>query len=111
MSKTKLAHDVVNDLRNLAGSIETLVLAIESNEPNAEVAAENKQSKENKKTKNSVKKVETPTLENVRAKLAALSQDGKQVQVKELITGFGANKLSDIPAEKYLELLEEAEKL
>lgn len=32
MSKMKLALDVVTDLRNLAGSIETLVLALEGNQ-------------------------------------------------------------------------------
>lgn len=51
------------------------------------------------------------TLEEVRAKLAALSQDGKQAQVKALITEFGAKKLSDIPSSKYQELLEKAEVL
>lgn len=48
------------------------------------------------------------SLETVRAKLAALSQDGKQAQVKSLITKFGAKKLTEIPAEKYPELLEAA---
>ncbi|MFK4998676.1 hypothetical protein ACI2OX_19355 [Bacillus sp. N9] len=51
------------------------------------------------------------TLEKVRAKLAALSQDGKQAQVKALITEFGAKKLSDISAGKYAELLKKAEEL
>lgn len=51
------------------------------------------------------------TLEEVRGKLAALSQDGKQAQVKALITEFGAKKLSDIPSSKYQELLEKAEVL
>lgn len=51
------------------------------------------------------------TLEKVRAKLAALSQEGKQAQVKALITEFGAKKLSDIPAGKYAELLKKAEEL
>lgn len=57
--------------------------------------------------------LETPpvSLEEVRAKLASLSQSGKQAQVKELITKFGASKLTDIPAEKYSELLEEAGKI
>ncbi|WP_422447908.1 hypothetical protein [Thermoanaerobacterium sp. DL9XJH110] len=53
----------------------------------------------------------TITLEEVRAKLAALSQSGKQAQVKALITKFGAKKLTDIPPEKYPELLAEAEGL
>lgn len=113
MSKIKLALDVVTDLRNLAGSIETLVLALESNQADSATPVGKKQTKENKEPKKPAHppKAKLPTLEDVRAKLAALSQDGKQVQVKELITGFGAKKLSDIPAEKYPELLEEAGEL
>lgn len=49
------------------------------------------------------------TLETVRTKLAALSQSGKQAEVKALIQQFGANKLTEIPAEKYPELLAAAE--
>lgn len=113
MSKTKLTLDVVTDLRNLAGSIETLVFALESNQTESAASVENEQPKKNKEPKKPAQppKAKLPTLEDVRAKLAALSQDGKQVQVKELITGFGAKKLSDIPTEKYPELLEEAGKL
>jgi len=51
------------------------------------------------------------TLEQVREKLAALSRDGKQAQVKALITKTGAAKLSEIPPEKYAELMKEAEAL
>lgn len=113
MSKTKLALDVVTDLRNLAGSIETLVFALESNQKDSAASVEKEQPKKNKEPKKPAQpvKAKLPSLEDVRAKLAALSQDGKQVQVKELITGFGAKKLSDIPVDKYPELLEEAEKL
>jgi len=113
MSKTKLALDVMTDLRNLAGSIETLVFALESNQTESAASIEKEQPKKNKEPKKPAQppKAKLPTLEDVRAKLAALSQDGKQVQVKELITGFGAKKLSDIPVEKYPELLEEAGKL
>lgn len=53
----------------------------------------------------------TVTLEQVRAKLTTLSQDGKQVRVKELITSFGAKKLTDIPAEKFADVLAAAEGL
>lgn len=51
------------------------------------------------------------TLERVRAKLAALSQSGKQAEVKKLIANFGARKLTEIPQEKYLELLKKAEEI
>ena len=91
MSKIKLALDVVEDLRSLADSIETLAGAVEGNKPKEKV------------------EVNLPTLEEVRAKLASLSKAGKQAQVRELITGFGVKKLSDIPREKYPELLEKVE--
>lgn len=60
-----------------------------------------------------VAKVEAPkiALEDVRAKLAALSQSGKQQQVKALVNKYGASKLTDIPQEKYGEILKDAEAL
>ena len=57
-------------------------------------------------------KIEAPkvtTLEEVRAKLTSLSQCGKQAEVKEIIKKFGASKLTDIPKDKYEELLKAAE--
>ena len=48
------------------------------------------------------------TFVQVKEKLVALSQAGKQAQVKTLITKLGAAKLSDVPAEKYAELMKEA---
>lgn len=51
------------------------------------------------------------TLEQVRAKLADLSQAGKAGEVKALISAMGAAKLTEVPAEKYGELLEKAEAL
>ena len=60
-----------------------------------------------------VKTEDTPkiTLEVVRAKLAALSQSGKQSEVKALIKKFGAAKLTEIPKDKFPEILKEAEKI
>lgn len=51
------------------------------------------------------------TLEGVRATLAAISQNGKQPQVKELLQSFGVVKLSDIDPKNYAALLKEAEKI
>lgn len=51
------------------------------------------------------------TLEQVRAKLAALAQAGKQIEVKKLITCFDVKKLTDIPESKYPVLMEKAEKI
>lgn len=51
------------------------------------------------------------TLEQVRAKLASLSQAGKAADVKALIATFGASKLTDIAAEKYADVLAAAEEI
>ncbi|AEE92547.1 conserved protein of unknown function [Tepidanaerobacter acetatoxydans Re1] len=91
MSKMKLALDVVENLRSLADSIEALTDVVEGNEPKEKVEDN------------------LPTLEQVRAKLAALTQSGKQAEVKALITKYGAKKLSEIPEDKYPELLKDAE--
>ena len=51
------------------------------------------------------------TLEQVRAKLADLTRNGKRAEVKKLLNEFGANKLSDVPADKYAELMAKAEEI
>lgn len=109
MSKIKCALDVVNDLRNLADSLEGLADEFKANEPEVSATMKIKETTETAKEEMPPKK--QPTLEEVRSKLATLSQAGKQEQVKALITGLGAKKLSDIPAEKYSELLKKAEAL
>ena len=49
------------------------------------------------------------TLEGVRAKLAALMQEGKQAEVKALLQKHGGEKLSDVLEENYPALLKDAE--
>jgi len=96
MSKTKLALEVVEDLRTLAVSIEALANAMQSSESDSpETAVE-------------LPKADPITIEKVRAVLAEKSQSGKQAQVKALITKFGANKLTDIDPDCYEQLLKEA---
>lgn len=51
------------------------------------------------------------TLEDVRGVLAKLSQGGKADAVKGLIAKFGAKKLTDITADKYADLMAQAEAL
>lgn len=53
----------------------------------------------------------TYTLVEVRARLAGLSQAGKQAQVKALIESFGAAKLTDIDPAKYAAVMKQAEAL
>lgn len=102
MNKIKLALDVVEDLRGLANSIETLVKTMESNDA-AGVSSDSELI--------APPKEEPITIEQVRAVLAAKSQSGKQPEVKALIVKYGANKLTDVDPTYYKELLKEAEVL
>lgn len=98
MSKIEPALVVVNNLRTLADSIEVLVKALNienSNEPTETAAQAQAQT-------------EQITLEQVRAVLAEKSQNGKQLEVKALITALGVNKLTDLDLSKYEELLKKA---
>ena len=52
-----------------------------------------------------------PTLEDVRALLGTLSQQGKQAEVKKLIASFGATKLTEIDKASYADVLTQAEAL
>ena len=96
MSKIKLALEVVEDLRTLAVSIEALANAMQSNEsaPTQKVVEP--------------LKADPITIEKVRAVLAEKSQNGKQPEVKALITKFGAKKLTDIETACYEQLIAEA---
>lgn len=51
------------------------------------------------------------TLEMVRSKLADLSSGGKTAAVKELLSSFGASKLTDVPQDKFADLLAAAEEI
>jgi hypothetical protein len=49
--------------------------------------------------------------EDLRSKLTTLSREGKSAQVKSLIQSYGVSMLSELPQEKYGEILEKAEGL
>lgn len=51
------------------------------------------------------------TLVDVRTKLGALTKAGKKAQVQELIKSFGVDKLSQIPEDKYAEVMQKAGEL
>lgn len=62
--------------------------------------------KEPEKTPAKVKKI---SLEEVRGKLAEISQSGKTAAVRELIQKHGGSRLSDIEPSQYAAILKEAE--
>lgn len=88
-------HVDIPAIKALASALEFIV-ACNSPAPFQEAAA-------------AVEKTEAITLGQVRAKLAALTQGGKQAEVKALIEKYGGAKLSDIPKDKYSDLMKEAE--
>lgn len=49
------------------------------------------------------------TLEEVRAELSKLSRTGKTSVVKQILAGFGANKLSEVDPSKYWLLMAQAQ--
>ena len=97
MSKMKQTLNVVQNLRKLADSIEALTES--TDEQDATDIGEKE------------KPAPKITFEDLRAVLAVITRDGKQQKVKDLITKYDAKKLSDVPEDKYQELLEEARKL
>ncbi|EFR41184.1 hypothetical protein HMPREF9162_1728 [Selenomonas sp. oral taxon 137 str. F0430] len=53
--------------------------------------------------------VDSVSLEDVRAVLVRKSTEGKREAVKDLITKYGAERLSDISPDAFVALLQEAE--
>lgn len=102
MSKTKLLLDVVDDIRRLADSLQTMADTLAGNTPSGD------------STPDSVPQKHTPpqvTIDQVRGVLAEKSGDGKTQEVKALLLKYDAGKLSGVKPEDYAALLEEAMKL
>jgi len=74
----------------------------------ANVPAKKTEKKTTPKNERAKKEV---TIEEVRAVLAAKSQEGKTHEVKALLMKYDAGKLSGVKPEDYLNLLQEAEGL
>lgn len=103
MSQTKLLLDVVEDIRSLADSLQTLANAIAG----GDIADEPPAAPVEPVAKPAV----TVTLEQVRAVLAEKSHDGLTEQVRGLLQKYGAQKLSAIASDRYADLLRDAEEL
>ena len=106
MSKMKLLLDVVDDMRHLADSIQSVADSIsgEASEASTPVQAEAGPPAQEPP-------VPQVTIDQVRAVLAEKSGDGKTAEVKSLLFKYDAGKLSGVKPEDYPALLEEAKKL
>ena len=103
MSRTKLLLDVIEDIRSLADSLQTLANAISEDD----IADESSVTAVETVAKPPV----TVTLEQVRAVLAEKSHDGLTEQVRGLLQKYGAQKLSAIASDRYADLLRDAKEL
>jgi len=101
MSRVKLLLDVVEDMRSLADSLQTMANAIAGDDATAEPQA----------PAAAAPTAKAVTLEQVRAVLAEKSHDGFTEQVRGLLQKHGAQKLSAIDPGRYAGLLRDAEEL
>jgi hypothetical protein len=106
MSKVSLLLDVVNDLKKLAGSLQTLAETLDT-KVSADVA-QTETLAQVPETKPAEKRI---TLEQVRAVLAEKSHDGFTAEIRTLLEKYGADKLSKINQANYAALLADAEDL
>ena len=104
MSRTKLLLDVVTDLQNLAGSLQTIAEVLASNE-------ESPRTEEKTPVKKAKPKKKKISLEEVRTLLAQKSQEGFTADIKKLLEKYGATKLSEIEEKDYEALMKDAEEL
>lgn len=105
MSKMKLLLDVVDDMRRLADSLQTVADSIADN-TDADDQPDQQPAPQPEKPKTPV-----ITIDQVRAVLAEKSGQGKTKEVKALLYKYDAGKLSGVKPEDYPALMEEAQKL
>ena len=122
MSKTKLALDVVQDLRSLADSLEALASAAMGEAPvQTEKPTQTAEKPVNTKPTNTKPATQTAepsatpekslTLVELRAFVAERSTPENRPKIKALLTKHGVNKLTELPEDQYETLKREVEAL
>lgn len=120
MSKTKMALDVVQSLRSLADSLETLVNAAVGDMPNdpttINAATVTPPVNATLSTPTTTPPApapaeKTPTLVELRAFVSQRSTPENRSKIKELLTQHGVNKLTELPEDHYTALMHEVEAL
>jgi hypothetical protein len=122
MSKTKLALDVVQDLRSLADSLEALASAAMGETPaQTEKPTQTAEKPVNTKPTNTKPATQTAepsatpekslTLVELRAFVAERSTPENRPKIKALLTKHGVNKLTELPEDQYETLKREVEAL
>lgn len=104
MSKVQLLLDVVQDLRNLAGSVQAVADTTSAHDDPV-IEADSPKPTKSPPTESSI------SFEKVRAFLSEKSFDGKTDLVRELLIKYGSPKLSGIDPKDYEALMAEAREL
>ena len=104
MSRIKLLLDVVDGMRSLADSLQTIADAIAGDN-----AVPEQETRVTEAT--AAPTAKAVTLEQVRAVLAEKSHDGFTEDVRALLVKYGAQKLSAIDPRHYADLMRDAEEL
>ena len=105
MSKMKLLLDVVDDMRRLADSLQSVADSIAGNTPSDD------QPDQQPAPQPEQPKAPVITIDQVRAVLVEKNSQGKTKEVKALLYKYDAGKLSGVKPEDYPALMEEAQKL
>lgn len=123
ISNAELTRNVIKNLRDLADALEILIISVnEHNESSEETlpAIDNSLVVEEtiQATDNSVSVEDTstaseqaenqPTLEEVRALLAEKNRDGHREKIKDILTKYGATKLTSLDPVHYNKVMQEA---
>ncbi len=93
MDKNKIIQDIIVNLKGITSSLETLVKTLNE-------SADSEQKENTKEVKQ-----KQPTLEEVRAAMAEKNREGHREEVKAILVKYGANKLTALDPEHYVEVL------
>ncbi|AOR22706.1 hypothetical protein [Clostridium taeniosporum] len=109
MNKIKIIQDIIDNLKGITGSLETLIKVLNESVNSEEVVQKENAVKESKAKANKEDSQEQkqPTLEEVRAAMAEKNREGHREEVKAIIVKHGANKLTALDSKCYSEVLKE----
>lgn len=110
MSRIKLLLNVIEDIRSLADSLQTVAAALGQSDPE-DAAAPAPAPETPPAPAPAAPPPKAITLEEVRAVLAEKSHDGYTAEVRGLLQKYGAEKLSGVDPKHYAALLKDAEVL
>ena len=111
MSKMKLALDVVENLRSLADSLETLANAAAGEVPDQSAPTQAAPTNQPAAVAQPAPAEPRLTLVELRAFVAERSSPENRPKIKAILGKFGVSKLTELPEERYEALKREVEAL